>query len=496
MKKSIVIHPFLLALSPVLLLLSHNIEKTYYTSALLAMIVSFGMSILIVLLLKLIIKDIKKAAIITSIGIVLFYSYGHIYNELLNVIYLRQRSLLTIYALIFIFTSYLIIRTRKKLTNLTKALNIFALILVVLPIINIILFELNKTHIELPVEINTAISSSVQTPNTDKKNINRDIYYIILDGYAHAQTLKNIHGYDNKEFEDYLNKKGFFVAANSTSNYAQTTLSLASSLNMAYINNAINSRNIKPLQNMRTNNKVVNFLKFKKYTYVNVRLEKSDSSDGSFFDRIVSDDFLTILYYTTMLGVLPISDKSAKATLNAFAKLSEIYKIEEPTFAFAHIVSPHPPYVFDRDGNTPKKSTFIEYVGNIWKSKDSYIDQLIFINKKIQILVDNILKNSKIEPIIIIQADHGTASSADGTTMQNPSKVLLQERMRIFNAYYLPAGGNQTLYDSITPVNSFRKIFNFYFNANYKILKDRNYFSDYANPHKLKDVTDIVKFQN
>ena len=289
------------------------------------------------------------------------------------------------------------------------------------------------------------------------------------------------------------------MAASSTSNYAQTTLSLASSLNMAYINDVINSRNIKPLYNMQANNKVVKFLQSKKYTYINVGPENSnnsDSEDDSFLSKIVSDDFLTTLYYTTMLGVLPLADNSAKRTLNIFAKLSEIYKIEEPTFAFAHIVSPHFPYVFDRDGNTPKKSTLTGYVGNIWKDKYSYIDQLIFINKKMKILVDDILKNSKIAPIIIIQADHGTASSIDDITMINPSKTLVQERMRIFNAYYLPADGNQTLYNSITPVNSFRKIFNFYFNANHKILEDRNYFSDYANPHKFKDVTDMIKFKN
>ena len=177
------------------------------------MSVSFSISILVILLLKLIIKDIKKVAIITSIGIVLFYSYGHIYNELFEVIFLRQRILLIIYALIFIFSFYFIIRTPKKLTNLTKALNILALILVILPVINIILFEINKTHIELPIEIKAETSSSVQISNTDKQNINRDIYYIILDGYAHAQTLKNIYSYDNKEFEDYLSKKRLFCGS-------------------------------------------------------------------------------------------------------------------------------------------------------------------------------------------------------------------------------------------------------------------------------------------
>lgn len=71
---------------------------------------------------------------------------------------------------------------------------------------------------------------------------------------------------------------------------------------------------------------------------------------------------------------------------------------------------------------------------------------------------------------------------------------MLKERMIIFNAYYLPRGGNELLYNSITPVNIFRLIFNFYFSMNYKLLKDQSYFSSYEFPYKFVDVTDKVKY--
>ena len=70
---------------------------------------------------------------------------------------------------------------------------------------------------------------------------------------------------------------------------------------------------------------------------------------------------------------------------------------------------------------------------------------------------------------------------------------MLKESMRIFNAYYFP-GGNERLYDSITPVNSFRIIFNSYFGADYPLLEDKNYFTNHRHPYNFVDVTDKVKY--
>jgi hypothetical protein len=49
------------------------------------------------------------------------------------------------------------------------------------------------------------------------------------------------------------------------------------------------------------------------------------------------------------------------------------------------------------------------------------------------------------------------------------------------NAYYLPGEKKDLLYDGISPVNSFRVIFNEYFNENYELLPDISYFSSGSN---------------
>ena len=154
-------------------------------------------------------------------------------------------------------------------------------------------------------------------------------------------------------------------------------------------------------------------------------------------------------------------DNDRKARLYAFDKLIDIPDIEEPTFVYAHIRPPHPPFIFDRNGNPPKQNIF-QGTGNIWQSlghEEKYVDQLIFINKKIETLVDEIILKSDVPPIIILQADHGIWWE--------------EERVRdILNAYYFPGKGYNLLYETITPVNSFRLVFNLYFDTNYDLLKD------------------------
>ena len=68
-----------------------------------------------------------------------------------------------------------------------------------------------------------------------------------------------------------------------------------------------------------------------------------------------------------------------------------------------------------------------------------------------------------------------------------------KERMRIFNAYYISSDASKLLYDSITPVNTFRTIFNYYFYTDFKLLEDRNYYSFYGFPYQFTDVTTILK---
>jgi hypothetical protein len=103
-----------------------------------------------------------------------------------------------------------------------------------------------------------------------------------------------------------------------------------------------------------------------------------------------------------------------------------------------------------------------------------YRDQVIYINSRMMEIVPKIIASSSILPIIVIQGDHGP------TVASSP-----RSRMSNLNAYFLP-GANRSLYPAITPVNTFRVIFNEYFGQNLELLDDVSLYSDYTDPFNFK----------
>ncbi len=151
---------------------------------------------------------------------------------------------------------------------------------------------------------------------------------------------------------------------------------------------------------------------------------------------------------------------------NVLNNVDNIARMPEPTFTYLHMISPHPPFVFDPNGNPTYPPDFWNdqrmYPAGLYQ--EGYLNQLQFLNKKILEAVDTILAESDVPPIIIIQGDHG------------PWLQPKEKRMWILAAMYLP-GHEDKLYSTITPVNMFRLVFNSYFGGKYGLLKDVSYFS-------------------
>jgi hypothetical protein len=153
-------------------------------------------------------------------------------------------------------------------------------------------------------------------------------------------------------------------------------------------------------------------------------------------------------------------------TLNQLGKLPNMIG---PKFVFAHIVSPHKPYVFGPAG---------EIVGDEKNDIIGFRDQVQYLNSRLVPMLQSIIINSSIPPIIILQADHGGV----GTSTVDRHKIL--------NAYYLPTGGEELLYENISPVNSFRLIINHYFGGNFEILEDISFTSTYKHPYMYTIITE------
>ena len=123
--------------------------------------------------------------------------------------------------------------------------------------------------------------------------------------------------------------------------------------------------------------------------------------------------------------------------------------------------------------------------------KEGYIEQILCLNRMLLQSVDGILANSASPPVIILQSDHGHGRMVLDAVMNetiplaelDPRKLV--ERTDIFAAYHFPGGGNAVLYDSITPVNVWPIVLNYYFDAGIELLDDSTYWSSPDRPFRL-----------
>jgi hypothetical protein len=98
--------------------------------------------------------------------------------------------------------------------------------------------------------------------------------------------------------------------------------------------------------------------------------------------------------------------------LSALDKLTRLpTSVDSPKFVYAHIIAPHDPYVFDRQGNMVDISEPMDDA----TFQAGYRDELIYLNQRVIEVVKKIIRNSAIPPVIIIQGDHGPGRSYQGT---------------------------------------------------------------------------------
>jgi hypothetical protein len=154
--------------------------------------------------------------------------------------------------------------------------------------------------------------------------------------------------------------------------------------------------------------------------------------------------------------------------LQALRKIAE-QKSEKPRFIYAHLTIPHSPYFFDSQGNL---RPFRSRIGKVSAEEDRqlYLEQLRFVNQLIDQTIEVILTHSQTAPVILLQGDHGCWCISDSERDRESTTIL--------NAYFLPENDSSLLYRSISPVNSFRVVFNVYFRGTYPLLPDKSFTVD------------------
>ncbi len=516
--RSLVIHPYNIAIYPVIALLAVNLGEAYLKAAIRPLLVSLMGAILLVLLLRLVIKDKSSAGILTTFFLALFYSYGHIYTilkpiELWGIPIGRHRYLAFLWLIILVIGSWSIIKKLKGRRQVTAFLNLATCIAMIFPLAQIVRFEARSYSIAVSQNVGDSIilDESIRLP---QDQLPPDIYYIILDGYSRDDTLRQVFNYDNSPFLESLEDKGFFVAHCSQANYAQTELSLSASLNFNYLDQLGDTffegnDDRSALWPLILHSAVRRYLEDFGYSVVAfetgfnwTQMKDADQYLTPAFRPLQEmglvsglSGFETLLIRSSAFFILtdaaevlpgflvPNLDQHVMThrarVLFVLGRLEHLPSSPGPKFVFVHIVSPHSPLVFAPDGELLDRSYWADIApGEMIADQDryntGYIYQIQYLNSRMEDIVNTIIEDSATPPIIIIQGDHGS------------EKASHRNRMNILNVYYLPDGGEAMLYDSISPVNSFRVIFSYYFGADFPILDDISYYSTYADPYSLQ----------
>jgi hypothetical protein len=509
-------HTLFFALFPPISLYAVNITRfpgdQIFRSVIVLILVGVGLG----MLGGLIFRDTERATVLASLMLFFSMNYGHAYKGLEIIVSRVAKArgvefslddisvgVHIVSSIIWIALMLLVYHLATRKENWKRFtpqfLILVAVVAFMIPSIRIVW---NWGRIR-PLLSNYSVKSTLDVELTPDIGLGKpDVYYILLDGYGREDILEEFFRYDNSYFLDELKVQGFFVAEKSRSNYSNTISSLASSFNMNYLEDIADipsddllcrmllSQSIDSSETMRLFRELgYEFIAFST-GFPSTEIANADVYLQS--EEIGLNPFESLLVRNSIL--LPIFDISANTGINleypgysghrerilfVLDQLPRLSGDPGPKFVFAHIVIPHPPFVFDAEGMvTDQRYPFSFWDGNMFQGTSEeyiqgYSDQVTFLNDSLLSWIKMLQSESSSMPIILIQGDHGPRSTV---VWRSPSEDAMREGTAIINAYYLPRVKTSVLYDDVSPVNTFRIILNEYFNANLELLPDRTFF--------------------
>ncbi len=514
---------YITPLSFIFIYYGNNANKLQIQDIILSLMVALASASALYVLLKLITKSWEKAVLSSGVFYFLFFNHDNISRifYLYRIIppghhfelFVFQKTKIIsaiILGILFIgFVLYLAFK-RNAARTLYQSVILFSIGMIGIVIGSLVFPNLQRFF--EPIDVSNAdFYKNWQQGLTSEASLLKstgelpDIYYIILDGYGREDVLKDIYGFDNESFINALKKQGFEVSNRSLANYKQTDFSLSSLLNMDYLNwigDEIGTSNndYLPLYYILDHNRV-----FEQLHRIGYRIDtfasgfgptEFDTSDVILKPGNYPNNFEIMIINATPLSLFWDNQLYAihrQRVLYSLQNLAEAGELDGPDFVFAHIAIPHPPFIFGADGeevnpghpyNNMDGSNFF-VLGSVDEYKSGYTNQLTFVSEQVLSAINEIKQKSANPPIIFIQGDHGPASEFNFDVLEISN---LSERYPILYTYYNPCSNNPIPQD-ITPVNSFRYIFNTCFNANLPYLENKQYYSPMSLPYQFTDVT-------
>jgi hypothetical protein len=308
-----------------------------------------------------------------------------------------------------------------------------------------------------------------------------DVYLLLMDEYASTASLKEWFRYDNSALDSFLRDRGFHIQQGSRSNYNFTSFSMASILNMSYLQ-GLEPGNVATIAGYASSKDLIRSCEVVKqfaargYDIVNYSvfdLEGKPSevtlhllpgkasliTGQTLWSRIIHD----IGWNLHGLPFRAIKDQVYQIMYDNNRLIEETEKQSairsgRPRFVYVHLLLPHNPFYYDKHGRLNEPRDLRQHI-------QGYLDYLPYTNEVIKKLLTSIQQNTHNNAVIILMGDHGVRYPAPGDTRH------IHDHQNQ-NAIFFPDRDYHLLYDSISGVNQFRVVFNSLFRQNIPLLKD------------------------
>lgn len=507
-------HPLVLAPYPVLVAYARNADSIYFVETLGPLVVVLAATLVAWVLLRRATGDPARAALLTTAGLLATFAF----ERNVHAAEVRGwggtphgREWLVLVAEVAGLAGWaLLVRLRAfPVRALTTAANAGSLALVALLVPG--LARAIRAEATTPAARPAPATASTSVAPPPAAGGRPDIYFLVLDAFGRSDILARLFDLDDGDFIEGMRRRGFVVAGRSTANYCQTALSISATLDGRYHDalRGSDSKSRLPLRDLMAQTEFGAILRERGYRFV-AFASGFGLTDGFPADRRLAPpgdlpEFAALVLDMTPTWVVLGQGAGAAAHRRhrarieyLFDHLADVADDPAPTFCLAHVVAPHPPFVFGRDGRDVSAASAAYRLtdGRLWSDMDGhggpddyarrYRDQAGYIADRVERAVDQILAKSPTPPVIIIQGDHGPGSHFDSDSAV-PND--LDERMGILNLCLVPAAAARQVAPTMTPINTFRVVGDAVFGTRRGLVPDRNYYSSYQAPYRLTDVT-------
>lgn len=342
--------------------------------------------------------------------------------------------------------------------------------------------ENNYAHRSTPVLKNLGQQQDREDP---------DIFFIVFDEYTSSLALQKYLNYNNTHVDSTLLKNNFYVASKAQSNYNSTPLSITSCFNMSYIDKPLEGTKPTAKEGLQAWHslkmsllpKLLSENNYEIYNFALSDLNDHPVSTSRYFTR----SEILPLYQETLWGRIerdiwwnvfklniPVLHKKREreytSEANAYIDRNlknlrlTIHELNKQTarkkFVFTHIMMPHAPFYVNETGQLQEQQVLTSVF-----DRSLYLKQLAYCNRWIDSLAKAANQSFSRPRVVIIEGDHGFR---DANTLTG----IREKQFMNLNAYYFSDKDYRLLYDSISPVNSFKVVLNKYFQAAIPLSKD------------------------